>query len=117
MMSIDAQTQLINQLCHIMYESVAGDFESMECCFDYEEEGSSWSVESTFSFIKDNSKHHKLLLDDKNKAPFIVYELHNLMEKHTQGFWYKVIVSIDENREAKTKFIYEVQSCMDEFDD
>ena len=37
------------------------------------------------------------------------------MQSHTGGDWRKFILTIDETGQAKTQFIYEIQSCMDQF--
>ncbi len=44
-------------------------------------------------------------------------KLHQVMNAHTGGDWRKFILDINEKKEVKTNFIYEIQSCMDEFND
>lgn len=44
-------------------------------------------------------------------------QLHDEMQLHIGGDWRKCVLTIDEQGKAKTEFIYEIQSCMDEFKD
>lgn len=39
------------------------------------------------------------------------------MQAHTGGDWRKFILTINESGEVNTKFIYEIQSVLDELED
>ena len=39
------------------------------------------------------------------------------MQAHTDRDWRKFILTLDETDQAKTQFIYKIQSCMDQFND
>lgn len=52
----------------------------------------------------------------EEKIKELCNELHARMQKSTGGDWRKLIFTI-ENGKVKTKFIYDIQSCMDQFKD
>ena len=41
-------------------------------------------------------------------------QLHDEMQNYTGGDWRKFILTLNEKGEAKTQFIYDIQSCMDD---
>ena len=67
-------------------------------------------------FISENgvSKMSSLNEESEEKIQELCNELHIRMQKHTGGDWRKLIFTI-ENGKVKTKFIYDVQSYMDQF--
>ncbi|MBO0612729.1 hypothetical protein [Thiothrix fructosivorans] len=105
-MTIESQVQILNRLSQIMYFSATSDYERLECVFDFEQEGKSWSVESTFSCEVKDEKKYFLLNDDIDETSKLVFELHSLMQSHTGGDWRKLVIIIDNNDKIKTRFIY-----------
>ncbi|EPG37997.1 MULTISPECIES: hypothetical protein [Acinetobacter] len=41
---------------------------------------------------------------------YLLEELHRLVQEHTGGVWTKLILTLDENGRAHTKFIYDEKS-------
>lgn len=69
-------------------------------------------------FVSENGvpKMIKLREESEEKIKNLCKELHMCMEMHTGGDWRKLVFII-ENGKIKTKFIYDVQSCMEQFKD
>ncbi|WP_436897342.1 hypothetical protein [Acinetobacter gyllenbergii] len=111
---MQSQIELLNEIAREIHIHRPFDYNSWR--FEYKfnpDEG--WSEYGVF-FTRNNEEY---LSPDFNYDLIIKLsqELHDEMQSHTGGDWRKFVLTIDENGEAKTKFIYEIQSCMDEFED
>ena len=51
---------------------------------------------------------------DEDRIANLCQQLHDEMQNHTGGDWRKFILTLNEKGEAKTQFIYDIQSCMDD---
>jgi len=90
------------------------DLAHLEYKFNLEEQWYSFSV-----WYEKNHQNYSPNDFDKisNEAQELCKKLHNEMQAHTGGDWRKFILTLDETGQAKTQFIYEIQSCMDQFND
>jgi hypothetical protein len=105
-MSIDAQISILSRLTQIMHNSLRGDYDTLECVFEFEKEGQSWSVGSTFSYVENGHKEYSLLNDSNDETSKLVFDLHELMQAQTGGNWKEFILTVDESRKAKSRFVY-----------
>ena len=108
------QVELLNKILQEVHKYRPFDYNSWKLEYKFNpDEG--WSEYGVF-FSRNNTEY---LPPDFNYDLIIKYsqELHNMMQLHTGGDWRKFILTIDEQGKAKTEFIYEIQSCMDEFKD
>ncbi|MCX5468925.1 hypothetical protein [Acinetobacter nematophilus] len=108
------QVELLNKIVQEVHKYRPFDYDSWR--FEYKfnpDEG--WSEYGVFFF----RNHTEYLPPDFNYDLIIKFsqELHDEMQSHTGGDWRKFILNLDEQGKAKTQFIYEIQSCMDEFND
>ncbi|MGP9802245.1 hypothetical protein [Rheinheimera sp. NSM] len=105
---IEEQKSIISQLCEIMHLSVDGEYEVMNCRFDYSKskDGSS-SLGAEFWYeLHGHSVSKALVYPERKKLSKLIPELHSLMNKHTGGNWSCFVISIDEKGKATTKFEY-----------
>lgn len=108
------QVELLNKIAQNIHESRPFDYESWR--FEYKfNPDEVWSEYGVF-FIKDKQEYLPPNFNYDLIKEYI-QQLHNVMKSHTGGDWRKFILTIDEQGKAKTEFIYEIQSCMDEFKD
>ncbi|WP_017254366.1 hypothetical protein [Pseudomonas tolaasii] len=105
-MSIEQQVQILNSLTQIMHRSARGPYEALSCEFDYEAYVGGWSVGSKYSFVREGLFVSELLDDPDDEASDWVHALHQLMRQHTGGDWKKLIVVVDSDGKASTKFAY-----------
>ncbi len=109
------QFELLNHICKCIF-STNVNFDTMEFVYSFSPE-EEWSGTRT-SAVKNNEKISLNLSSNiMNEIENTCELLHAEMQAHTGGDWRKFILTIDENREAKTKFIYEPQSCMDDVEE
>ncbi|MGX2951654.1 hypothetical protein ACWIUA_12280 [Ursidibacter sp. B-7004-1] len=103
-----------------LLQKIYDEFHSLHERFDYLEYIYKFNPDEnwvgTELFISENgvSKMSSLDEESEEKIQELCNELHMRMQKHTGGDWRKFIFTI-ENGKVKTKFIYDVQSCMDQF--
>ncbi len=112
---IEQQIEILNKLAYILNNSTDKVYTSahLEYKFNIDE---GWRS-LTIWYIENNKNFSPTNFDDiGEEVKKLCQELHNRMQDHTGGDWRKFILTIDGNREAKTQFIYEPQSCMDEFE-
>ena len=111
---IEQQVEILNNIVREINTQSKTEYDSFR--FEYKfnpDEG--WSQYGVY-FIRNGLEE---LSQDINYDEITMNceKLHSIMQAHTGGDWRKFILTIDENMEVKTKFIYEVQSCLDEFID
>ncbi|WEV49319.1 hypothetical protein OZX61_02190 [Acinetobacter sp. ESL0695] len=108
------QLNMLNELSTILNFCSVADYDSAYLKYMFNpNEG--WKS-MTLSSIK-NGKAYLPSDYESTKVIALCKQLHNVMQQHTGGDWRKFILTIDRNREVKTQFIYDIQSCMDEFKD
>jgi len=111
---VDKQLEILNELSSILHFSTEIKYDSahLEYKFNPDEQWNSFSV-----WYEKNQQNYSPNDFDKisYEAQELCKELHNEMQSHTGGDWRKFILTIDETGQAKTQFIYEIQSCMDQF--
>lgn len=112
---IHKQLDILNEICSNFYLSLKR-FDSLEYEYKFNPD-EEWYESSTMAKINGKIESLELPLDVRFRNQELSQQLHDEMQSHTGGDWRKFILTIDENGEAKTKFIYEIQSCMDEFKD
>lgn len=109
------QFEILNEICECIF-STSTEFDSLKYTYKFNpDEG--WR--GTESHATRDGRHVLLNLNESttDRIKNLCQELHSEMQSQTGGDWRKFILTLDENGEAKTQFIYEVQSCMDEFDE
>ncbi|OUY05878.1 immunity protein YezG family protein [Acinetobacter populi] len=106
---VEKQTEILNSLLQIMDSSVNGEYQSLQCTFDYyrAEDDNSVSIGEKFFYKKDDELKSEFLIYKNKAVPELVKELHTVMENHTGGNWKEFTLTLDENGKAHTKFIYE----------
>ncbi|QPB41636.1 hypothetical protein [Rodentibacter haemolyticus] len=103
-----------------LLQKIYDEFHSSRERFDYLEYTYKFNPDEnwvgTELFTSENGVPKMITLDEEleEKIQGLCNELHMLMQIHTGGDWRKLIFTI-ENGKVKTKFIYDVQSCMDQF--
>ena len=110
------QINILNEIAEILYYGTNKEYDTahIEYKFNPEEAWSSFS----WWYTKNNKNFSTDGYDLGNpRSEKLCRELHEIMYSHTGGDWRKFILKIDEKREVNTQFIYEIQSCMDEFKD
>lgn len=110
------QIEILNELSrqlHLISGKVYDDA-YLEYKFNPQENWYSFSAWYEQNGRKEIPENFDSFSDDSQK---MCESLHDVMHKHTGGDWRKFILTIDKNREVKTQFIYDVQSCMDQFKD
>lgn len=105
-MSIERQADLLNAISQIMYKSAQGAYDEMSCNFEYETYKGGWSVGSAYTFVRDGASFSELLDDPKDIASGLVHDFHELMKTHTGGDWKNIVLTIDADGKAHTKFTY-----------
>ncbi len=113
-MMIEQQVSILNDIAYEIHSQSRKKYDSFRLEYKFNpDEG--WSQYGVY-FVRDGLEElsQDMNYDEITKS---CEKLHTEMQAHTGGDWRKFILTIDENGEAKTKFIYEVQSCMDEFED
>lgn len=109
------QQNILNEICQNFFSN-SRKFDSLEYEYKFNpDEG--WCESNTIARINGKIESLELPFEVRFKNQELSQKLHDEMQSHTGGDWRKFILTIDENGEAKTKFIYEIQSCMDEFND
>lgn len=111
---MDKQLELLNKIAQEIHKQRIFDYDAYK--FEYKfnpEEG--WSQYGAY-FCKNNVE---TLASNFNYDGIndLCQQLHDEMQAHTGGDWRKFILTLDETGQAKTQFIYEIQSCMDQFND
>ncbi|ENX35267.1 hypothetical protein F889_00934 [Acinetobacter colistiniresistens] len=109
---ISRQTEILTNLLQIMVDSVYEDYDSLQGIFDYCKSpiDHSVSMEANFSYFIENNEKFVFMSDPESKIPYLLEELHRLVQEHTGGVWTKLILTLDENGRAHTKFIYDEKS-------
>lgn len=106
---ISRQTDILTNLLQIMVDSVYEDYDSLQGVFDYNKSSidNSVSMEANFSYFIGDTEKFVFMNDPESKIPYLLEELHELVQEHTGGVWTKLILKLDENGRAYTKFIYD----------
>jgi hypothetical protein len=105
---IESQTQILDQLCHIMHISAEEGYSTLRCRFDYSAspDGSS-SVGAQFCYVIDGKeKSTALVYPERKKLGELVSNLHKEMQAHTGGNWTAFTLAIGEDGKAKANFEY-----------
>lgn len=105
-----------------LLQKIYDEFKLSKDGFDYLEyiykfnPDENWVGTELFTSENGIPKTINLMEESEEKIKELCNELHTCMQIHTGGDWRKLIFTI-ENGKVKTKFIYDVQSCMDQFKD
>ncbi len=113
---ITTQIKILNKLVNIVNNSTDEVYDTAHLEYKFNPDEGWRSL--TIWYVKDSKNFSSQNFDSISpEVRLICQELHSEMQSHTGGDWRKFILTIDENREAKTQFIYEVQSCMDDIEE
>ncbi|OUY05877.1 immunity protein YezG family protein [Acinetobacter populi] len=113
---MEEQLRILNELSRILHFSTEIAYNSAHLVYKFNPD------EQWYSFSAWYEKNHQNYSPNNfdkisNEAQELCKELHNEMQAHTGGDWRKFVLTLNEKGEAKTQFIYDIQSCMDEFKD
>jgi len=109
------QFDLLNNICSIFF-SAPEKFNFLEYEYKFNPE-ETWVGTKLITKLDGNPVQITLSEQDEDKLMDLCQELHDEMQAHTGGDWRKFILTINESGEANTKFIYEIQSVLDELED
>ncbi|MCT9979478.1 hypothetical protein M2R48_14165 [Acinetobacter sp. I-MWF] len=113
---MEAQVNILNELAKILHYSSGSLYDSAHLEYKFNpDEG--WRSISMWYENEGKTLPPKQDDADQKNIDQMCKQLHDEMQSHTGGDWRKFILTIDEQGKAKTQFIYEIQSCMDEFND
>ncbi|MBV7433868.1 hypothetical protein KRX19_02420 [Cardiobacteriaceae bacterium TAE3-ERU3] len=109
---IEQQVKILNDIVHEIHRQSEAEYDSFrfEYKFNPDEEWSQYGV----YFIRNGLEALSQNMD-YDEITRNCEKLHAEIQAHAGGDWRKFVLTLDENMEVKTKFIYEVQSCMDDF--
>lgn len=105
-----------------LLQKIYDEFNFLQDEFDYLEYVYKFNPDEnwvgTELFTSKSGMPKMIILEEKveKKIEELCSDLHKLMQISSGGDWRKLIFTI-ENGQVKTKFIYDVQSCMDQFKD
>ncbi len=112
---LENQLNLLNDLAIEIFTLLDG--KGLPYSYEYKFNPDEGWAQYGLHFTKDSEKILVGLEVDFQNLNTLCTRLHQSMMEHTGGDWRKFILDINENKEIKTNFIYEIQSCMDEFND
>lgn len=107
------QFEILNEICKTFYENLI-KFDQIIYIYKFNPE-ENWVGTQLTTFLNEEKVSSGLSDEIKDSISNLCQKLHDEMQSHTGGDWRKFILTIDEQGKAKTQFIYEIQSCMDEF--
>ncbi|MGR3807750.1 hypothetical protein [Pasteurella testudinis] len=109
------QFDILNSICRIFFEANK-KFDTLRYIYRFNpDEG--WVETRLLIVVNGVRQSMNLNAESNNELKGFCQKLHAEMQTQTGGDWRKFILTINENSEVKTQFIYEIQSCMDEFKD
>ncbi len=108
MNKFNEQVEVLDKICRIMYLSAPSVYDSLWCRFDYHQSSDgSISVGSEFSYITHGIQTSEALVyPERTELTELIPELHELMKNQTGGDWRSMIIMIDSDGKAQTKFEY-----------
>ena len=109
------QFEILNEICTVLFENLV-KFDKFIYIYKFNLE-ENWVGTQVSTFLNGEKIASGLTSEIKDIINNLCQDLHDEMQSHTGGDWRKFILTIDESGKAKTEFIYEIQSCMDEFKD
>ena len=112
---MDKQLEILNEICKTFYENLI-KFDKIVYIYKFNPE-ENWVGTQLTTFLNGEKISSGLSDEIKDSISNLCQQLHDEMQSHTGGDWRKFILTIDEQGKAKTQFIYEIQSCMDQFND
>ncbi|RZG46957.1 hypothetical protein [Acinetobacter wuhouensis] len=107
------QFEILNDICKIFYENLF-KFDKIIYVYKFNPE-EDWVGTRMTIFLNEEKIASNFSSEIKDRISNLSQKLHDEMQSHTGGDWRKFTLTINEERKAKTEFIYEIQSCMDEF--
>ena len=112
----ETQVNILNELAKILHYSSGSLYDSAHLEYKFNpDEG--WRSISMWYENEGKTLPPKQDDTDQKNIDQMCKQLHDEMQSHTGGDWRKFILTIDEQGKAKTQFIYEIKSCMDQFND
>lgn len=109
------QFEILNEICRLFYQN-SNRFDKISYIYKFNPE-ENWIGTELSIFLNGESIDSGLTDEINDSINNLCQKLHDEMQTQTGGDWRKFILTIDEQGKAKTQFIYEIQSCMDEFND
>lgn len=106
------QFDLLNEICS-MFFSAPEKFDSLEYEYKFNPE-EDWVGTKLGTLFQGKVVYLTLAEQDEDRIANLCQQLHDEMQNHTGGDWRKFILTLNEKGEAKTQFIYDIQSCMDD---
>lgn len=105
-MTIEEQVHILELISQIMHDSADGQYEELNCRFEYKTYEGGWSVGTEYSYVRDGLYFSEHMNDVEGQIPSYVHKLHELMKSHTGGDWKNFLLTIDSSGKANTKFKY-----------
>ena len=106
------QFDLLNETCSIFF-SAPEKFDSLEYEYKFNPE-EDWVGTKLGTLFQGKVVYLTLAEQDEDRIMDLCQQLHDEMQNYTGGDWRKFILTLNEKGEAKTQFIYDIQSCMDD---
>ncbi|KAF7274719.1 hypothetical protein GWI33_012610 [Rhynchophorus ferrugineus] len=109
------QFEILNEICKQFFKSPK-KIESLRYIYRFNP-SENWVGTRLLTIIEGKKTPLGLPSEVMDHIEYLCQQLHDEMQAHTGGDWRKFVLMLDEKGEAKTQFIYDIQSCMDEFKD
>ncbi len=113
---MNKQIEILNDIVKYIHANSIVNYDSF--IFEYKFNPDEGWANFHLDYCKDNKSYLASIQNfDFSTLEDLSKKLHDEMQSHTGGDWRKFILTIDEQGKVKTQLIYEIQSCMDEFND
>lgn len=111
-MHMNKQLELLNEIYYLLSNHSPKNFDSLIYVYKFNPQ-ENWIGTTLLTVVNGKNEALNWCSDILKKIKLLCKNLHQEMQKHTGGDWRKVVLHINENKEVKTNFIYDIQSYKD----